>query len=330
MNPSLLTRLRCPHSGLPLRIEEGPNPTNSEFCLVAEDDRFAYPIVNGIPRFVPKSNYADNFGMQWNFFAKTQLDSFSGHTISADRFWNATGWSPSDLRSKWVLDVGCGSGRFAEVALSAGAYVVALDFSSAVDACWENLSHYPNLHVVQGDIFSLPFAPGSFDFVYSLGVLQHTPNVADAFSALPIMLTDKGSLCADFYWRRLQTMIHMKYLLRPITTRIDQRVLFKILQNIVPLLLPLSQAITSIPLIGKALQRLIPIADYSNSYPLSQEQLNQWALLDTFDWFAPRYDSPLTKRQVRQLFLNSGFTDIEVFHSGHLVGRSSKNSISTQ
>jgi len=69
---------------------------------------------------------------------------------------------------------------------------VALDYSSAVDACYANLKHHPNLHIVQGDIYALPFEPGNFQFVYSLGVLQHTPNVAAAFAALPPMLKGGG------------------------------------------------------------------------------------------------------------------------------------------
>ena len=65
--------------------------------------------------------------------------------------------SPTDLAGQWVLDAGSGAGRFAEVALQAGAEVIALDYSRAVDACYANLKHYPNLHVVQGDIYALPF-----------------------------------------------------------------------------------------------------------------------------------------------------------------------------
>jgi SAM-dependent methyltransferase len=192
MQHHLLERLHCPASGQPLlQDREG-----LDGWLVSADGHHRYPVRGGIPRFVPQSNYADNFGMQWNHFAKTQLDSHSGHTISADRFWKATGWNPAEMKDKWVLDVGCGSGRFAEVALAAGAHVVALDYSSAVDACAANLGHHPRFHVVQGDIYALPFAPASFDFVYSLGVLQHTPDVARAFAALPPMLAGGG----DFAW----------------------------------------------------------------------------------------------------------------------------------
>ena len=61
------------------------------------------------------------------------MDSYSGQSISSDRFWMATGWTKEEVEGKWILDVGCGSGRFAEVALEAGAKVIAIDYSSAVD-----------------------------------------------------------------------------------------------------------------------------------------------------------------------------------------------------
>jgi len=245
----LLALLRCPKTGQNLSLEGGEeNPRVVESgWLVSEDGNNRYPISNWIPRFVPESNYADNFGMQWNHFRLTQLDSHSGLSISADRFWQATGWSSEAMQDQWVLDAGCGAGRFAEVALQAGAKVVALDYSSAVDACHANLKHHPNFHIVQGDIYALPFARESFPFVYSLGVLQHTPNVAKAFASLPPMVRRGGQLCADFYWKRLRTMMHAKYLFRPFTKRIAQPQLFERLERWTPKLLAISLALGSVP-----------------------------------------------------------------------------------
>lgn len=326
MKTELLALLRCPKTGqrLTLELDEEISQEVESGSLVSEDGHHRYPIRNGIPRFVPVSNYADNFGMQWNHFRKTQLDSHSGHPISADRFWLATGWKPADLRGHWVLDAGCGAGRFAEVALDAGAKVVALDYSSAADACYANLKHHAALHVIQGDIFALPFAPGAFPFVYSLGVLQHTPNVAKAFAALPPMVADGGHLCADFYWKRLQTMFHMKYLLRPVTKRMSQQKLFSFLEVTVPIMLPISQLLGRIPFAGRALRRLIPVADYTGIFPLSDQQLKEWGLLDTFDWLAPQYDNPQTSSQIRSWLEEAGMREVEVFHGGHLVGRGRK------
>lgn len=326
MKTELLELLRCPKTGQRLNLEGGNNNAQEIEAgwLVSEDGQHRYPIRNGIPRFVPESNYADNFGMQWNHFSRTQLDSFSGHPITADRFWKATGWRPEDMKGQWVLDVGCGAGRFAEVALKAGARLVALDYSSAVDACYANLKHHPNLHVVQGDIYALPFGPGEFPLVYSLGVLQHTPDVAAAFSALPPMVRKGGRLCVDYYWKRFRTMLHTKYLLRPITKRMQQPRLFALLERWVPGLLSVSRALGRVPLLGRFLSRLIPVANYTGIYPLTDQQLREWALLDTFDMLAPAYDSPQTSTTAKAWMEGAGMLDVEVLHAGHLVARGFK------
>lgn len=323
MHPQLLEILRCPASGEPLRLEqpqyEGTRVRSGR--LVSGSGAHSYTVRDFIPRFAPDSNYADNFGMQWNRFRQTQLDSHSGQPISAQRFWQSSGWSPADLAGKLVLDAGCGAGRFAEVALQAGARLVALDYSSAVDACYANLRHYDNLHVVQGDIFALPFAPGSFSFVYSLGVLQHTPDVARAFAALPPMVTPGGRLCVDFYGLGVGTLLHAKYLVRPLTKHLPQQTLFRALQKAVPVLLPVSRTLGAVPAIGRILKRLVPVANYAGVYPLSPQQLKEWALLDTFDMLAPEYDKPQRARRVRTWLEAAGLTGVEVFRAGHLVGR---------
>ena len=89
--------------------------------------------------------------------------------MSRHRFLQATGWGPESLEGLTVLDVGCGAGRFTEIALSLGATVFAVDYSRAVEACRQNFPSHPNLHVVQGNIYSLPFPENGFDAIYCLG-----------------------------------------------------------------------------------------------------------------------------------------------------------------
>ena len=289
--------------------------------LTSDDGGHVYPVRNGIPRFVPASNYADNFGMQWNRFARTQLDSHSGHPVSTDRFWHATGWDPASLKGKWVLDVGCGSGRFAEVALNAGANVVALDYSTAVDAARANLKSHPGLHLVQGDIYALPFEPGSFDFVYSLGVLQHTPDVARSFAALPPMVAPGGRLCVDYYEKSWKSALLPKYWLRPFTKRIPNAVLFSRLEKVLPFLLAASNAVGIVPVVGRTLRSIVPVANFKGELDLTPEQQREWALLDTFDWLSPEYDNPQSQRSAREMIEKAGMKQIEVLKAGHLVAR---------
>ena len=230
------------------------------------------------------------------------------------------------MAGKWVLDIGCGAGRFAEIALSSGANVVALDYSSAVDACLANLRQHPRLHVVQGDAFALPFSPGSFDFVYSLGVLQHTPDPQRAFASLPPMLAPGGRISVDYYERSLGALLHPKYLLRPVTKRMPKPVLFSALEALVPVLLPLSRMAGRVPLLGRGLQRMLPVANDEGRLPLTPTQLREWSLLDTFDWLAPEYDNPQSEATARQWMVQAGLAQIEVLRVGHLVARGVKPS----
>jgi 2-polyprenyl-3-methyl-5-hydroxy-6-metoxy-1,4-benzoquinol methylase len=328
MKTSLIPLLRCPVSGQPLHVHDlhgEPTPSSAleieEGWLISEDGKNRHPVRGGIPRFVPESNYADNFGMQWNKFSRTQLDSHSGHPITAERFWAATGWKPEDLKGRWLLDVGCGSGRFAEVALSAGANVVALDYSSAVDAAAANLGQHERLHIVQGDIYALPFAQASFDAVYSLGVLQHTPDVEQAFMALPRMIRAGGALVVDFYGKSWKSALLPKYWLRPITKRLPKTALFRLLEMVVPVMLPVSNLLAEIPVLGHLLRRLVPVANYTGRLPLSRQQIREWALLDTFDWLSPTYDHPQTPETVNRWLHAANLQQVEVLHAGHLVGR---------
>ncbi|HXA92727.1 MAG TPA: hypothetical protein VNU73_05725, partial [Steroidobacteraceae bacterium] len=81
-----------------------------------------FPVVSGIPRFVPRENYASGFGLEWTRHARTQYDSYSGLKVSEQRFFAQTGW-PHDLRGEVILEVGSGSGRFTEQAANTGATV---------------------------------------------------------------------------------------------------------------------------------------------------------------------------------------------------------------
>lgn len=327
MQSELIEILRCPKTGERLRLEQ-PQYSGDRIqagWLVSESGAQRYPIREFVPRFAPESNYADNFGMQWNQFRRTQLDSFSGKPISADRLWEQTGWRPEEIAGKYVLDAGCGAGRFAEVALRAGAKVVALDYSNAVDACYANLKQYPNLHVLQGDIYALPFQKGLFQFVYSFGVLMCTPDVESAFAKLPPMLAPGGRLCVDFYGLGWGTLLHAKWVCRPFTRRMQPQKLFRLLQSTVPVLLPVSQLLGGIPLLGRYLKRIVPVANYTGVYPLSAAQLREWALLDTFDMLAPRYDHlKPTAGRLRRWLEAAGLANVEVFRPGHLVGRGGK------
>ena len=326
MKAEIVERLRCTNCAGVLSLTDTRGDVGGEIEsgeLRCADCNRAFPIVRYIPRFVPAANYADSFGFQWNHFRQTQLDSYSRTEISRRRFLRQTAWTREMLNGASVLDVGCGAGRFTEIALSLGATVFAVDYSQAVEACWNNMRGHERLSVIQGDIFSLPFAVESFDFVYCFGVLQHTPSPRGAFLSLPKQVRPEGSLVVDVYMQRFGNMLHPKYWLRPITTRISRPALFRLIERTAGPLLQLSNFLSRLPS-GDLLRRIVPIANYRGIHPLSEEQLVEWSVLDTFDWLSPIYDRPQTAAALRSWFEAANFDDVEVLKVDHLVGRGRK------
>jgi len=323
MKRSLLAWLSCPRCrGDLLLVEASDREGEVEAGLLqCADCQARYPIIRSIPRFVSQDNYAGSFGFQWQRFRRTQLDSQTGMAISRERFLRQTGWAPEALAGAAVLDVGCGAGRFAEIALSLGAQVFATDYSTAVDACWQNFPAHPHLHVLQADLYTLPFQRERFDYVYCFGVLQHTPDPRRACLALPVLLKPGGWLAVDIYPRHWRNLLHPKYWLRPITSRLPRTALFHAVAWGVPWLLPISRAVGRLPAIGSVLRHLVPVANYDGIYPLRNDQLFEWAVLDTFDWLSPAYDKPQTSQALESWLMEARLTEIYVAKVEHLVGR---------
>jgi len=170
----------------------------------------------------------------------------------------------------------------------------------------------------------LPFNLETFSFIYSLGVLQHTPNPEKAFNSLPQFLQKEGRICVDYYEKSWKSLLLPKYWLRPITKRVSNETLFLFLQKVTPILLFLSRIIGKIPLIGNTIKKLVPVANYHGILPLSDKQHLEWSLLDTFDWFSPEHDHPQTSKTVKLWMENANLYDIEVLKAGHLVARGRK------
>ncbi len=322
MRRELMNLLVCPvcRGGLALDAARESEDDIESGTLSCGSCAARYPILHFVPRFVPQENYSSSFGFQWNRFRRTQLDSTTGHPISRDRFFQQSGWSSSEMANGWTLDVGCGAGRFAEVALDTGTRLVAVDYSGAVDACRENLGPRPRFDVVQADVYHLPFRPHRFDFVYCFGVLQHTPNVQGAFAALAEQLVPGGCIAVDLYPERALNLVWPKYWLRPFTKRMQADRLLSFVAGMVNLLWPVSLALGRVPRIGRWLRHALPVANYEGLLPLNATQLKEWAVLDTFDMLAPAHDHPQSAATLQSWFREARLADIVVFRRGLVVG----------
>lgn len=249
-----------------------------------------------------EADYVQSFGLQWTRHAGTQLDSVSGMGLSEERFFDTTRW-PRRMAGQRILEAGCGAGRFTEVVCKTGARVVAFDASEAVQANRANNRHVRNLTILRADIYNPPLRPESFDKIFCLGVLQHTPDPEKAFQSLVRFLKPGGEIVADVYRKDLVGLLQWKYLLRPITKRMRPQTLYKLVSRVVPPLIPATAMLKQ--LAGRAGARLSPIAEFSHlgvPAPLNRE----WAILDTFDMYSPAHDHPQSTKTVRAWLSKTG------------------------
>jgi SAM-dependent methyltransferase len=231
-------------------------------------------------------------------------------TYSRDRFDNEAGWSADDIQDHWVLDAGCGAGRFAEIAAARGARLVALDYSSAVDAAAKTLDRFDNVDVVQGSLLEPPFAPGAFDFAYCIGVVQHTPDPAKVIRNVAGLVREGGKFCFTVYGRKPWTKLGGKYLVRSITTRLSSPTLLRAIEYVMPVAFPLTDSLFRLPIIGKVAQFALPVANYVDM--IHERDLRyKTAILDTFDALSPQYDDPMTTAEVQEALLEAGMRHFE-------------------
>jgi SAM-dependent methyltransferase/uncharacterized protein YbaR (Trm112 family) len=241
MKPRLLDWLACPVCAGALDVEvfaesEGEILDGTFTC--SSCDR-AFPIHRGVPRMGVNPPYphpelevataavragadanaddrlvqikqatAASFGYEWTHFNRHGWDAkYAGETseerrgIERSSFVRKALLRPGQLEGKLVLDAGCGNGRYLFQSAEMGAEVIGIDLSDAVDAAYANIGSHPRVHVVQGDLFQMPFPRFTFDHIFSIGVLMHTGDARRAFDQLVSRLKPGGDISVHVYRR---------------------------------------------------------------------------------------------------------------------------------
>ncbi len=292
-------------------------PQNNE--LISETGE-KFPVVNGIPRFVPQDNYASAFGLQWKNFAKTQLDSFNGTKISQERLERCLGFPIEQLQGKNLLEVGSGAGRFTELFVKGGAHVHTVDLSVAVEVNKENIGQADNYKIAQASVYELPFAKQSFDVVICLGVIQHTPSSEKTIEALWQMVKPGGLLVIDHYIWRINYYFNPATYYRLVLKEMKPQTSKKIVDALVNFFFPLHWAFRNIAPLEWLLKRVSPLITFMKPHPeLSRQEHFEWARLDTYDSLTDYYKHLRTPDQIKTELEKLGAKNIWINKGGNGV-----------
>jgi len=282
-----LTGLFCPACAQPLQAEHDSSPRPAPIkCACGH----SYPVINGILRLVESQDYTQSFGFQWNTFDVQRVDE------DREIFKIKTSFYPEELKGLRVLDAGCGGGRYAYVVGKAGANLEAIDLSNAVEKAAGLCHGLNNVRIVQGDLLKLPYKPASFDFVYSIGVLHHTPNTKKAFQSVARLVKPGGRMAVWIYRKNTWPQEAINTSLRAVTKRMPHWLLK-------PLMVGVGAGLGGIPVVNQTVARVV---SFGSSVP-------DWKLraCDAFDWYAPYYQYHHTPDEVKGWFKQEGFTDIQ-------------------
>lgn len=279
----------------------------------------------GIPRLLAmERNYADAFGEQWKKFRSTQLDSYSGTSISADRLRRCLGselWqallAPGRVE---VLEAGCGAGRFTEILLQLPAVsLTSTDISVAVEPNQTNCPQSDRHRVIQCDINALPFISEQFNLVVCLGVIQHTPNPEQTIANLYRQVRPGGVLVIDHYAHTLSRYTKFAALmLRPMLKRMAPQRSLAFVEKLTRLFFPLHRLVRKHRVLQMIVSRVSPITTYFHALPqLDDQRQYEWACLDTHDGLTDYYKHLRTASQIHRTLMNLGAVDVTVHKGGN-------------
>ena len=217
------------------------------------------------------------------------------------------------VRGSIGLEVGCGSGwdAFTMASVNPGTSIISLDLSDGVYTAKEVNKDMRNVLVIKASAEALPLKSGVCDFVYSFGVLHHLADPMKGFSEISRVLKI-GAPCFVYLYedhRRNPLKycgIKLTSCLRRITTRLPPQVtaFFSCLLS------PIIVILFSYP--ARVFKRFKPTYWIYELIPFNFGTGLFSLRGDLYDRFAAPIEHRFNDGQVRDAFLDNGFSNIRI------------------
>jgi SAM-dependent methyltransferase len=198
-------------------------------------------------------------------------------------------------------------GRYLRIAAESPArLIVGVDLSLAVVAARELTADLSGVSIVRGDLLRLPFAPGTFDLIYSLGVIDHTPDPRAAFLALARLLRPGGRIAIWVYPRERPIVEAIMDGQRAVSTRLP----LWLLEPLCRIAAPIGGLKRRLMSSRRWIMQRLGVAIHLATIGVSMHPDSEVRVCDTLDWYAPRYLTRHTHDEVAAWFAEAGLVDV--------------------
>jgi len=248
-----------------------------------------------------------SFGEEWESFSQDSLPA-DEHESQFNDYFDVFPWDKISENSVG-FDAGCGSGRWAIFVAPRVKTLYCVDPSSAIKVAKRNLNNLKNCIFHQLTVSNLPFADGSMDFGYSLGVLHHVPDTEKALRDCVIKLKDGAPFLVYLYYAFDNQPLWYIWLWR--LSDLVRRIIWRLPHKVKLLFCGLISAFVYWPL--ARLAHVIELMGFSiHSWPLSayRNQSFYFMRTDALDRFGTKLEQRFTKEEIEAMMINSGLINI--------------------
>lgn len=263
----------------------------------------------------------DEFGEEWLKFS-----DFTDKNIkkAAEEYFDIIDDKIVNEHS-YVMDIGCGTGRWTKYLSSKAGFIEAVDPSNAIFAADKLLREIKNVRLTKASVDTLPFADETFDFAMSIGVLHHIPNTQQAMKDCISKVKKGGHFYVYLYYNLdkrgflFKLLFQLSNVIRLVVSRLPAQ-LKKIVCDMLAIVIYLPLILWGKFLISIGLKKI------AMKMPLSTYFDKPFFLVrnDTLDRFGTRLEQRFSKEEVIEMMRNCGLTNIVVSNSVpyyHALGR---------
>ena len=250
----------------------------------------------------------EGFGDEWSRFDQSSL-SAADQAEMFEGYFHIFPWDSLPPGSIGA-DIGCGSGRWATLVAPRVEHLGLVDPSGdALAVARQNLSNAANVSFHQASVDGLPFEEGSLDFAYSLGVLHHVPDTAEAIHSIARVLKPGAPFLIYLYYAFDQrpwwfrALWRASDMLRKFVSRMPVRLKNVVCEGIALLVyLPLARAALLLERFG-----MLP-----DSWPLAYYRNREYYVMrtDALDRFGTRLEHRFSRQEIKAMLQSAGFTNI--------------------